>query len=127
MIGRIVRVLIVEDHAAIARGHEHLVRRHLTHIGCASEVVITDTAEAAIAKLAVENFDLVISDFDLAGTGTGGDVLRAVRADLDRPRFVFVSGSDDAAILAAKHGVPYLDKPCSPTDLRNAITAELAA
>lgn len=110
------RVLHVEDNASIARCTAAVLRRD------ALEVVSVTTAEAAIALLAIEHFDLVISDYDLAGRGTGADVLAAVRADLDRPPFLFVSGNDAVRDL----GVPWLDKPASAVDLRAAIAALLA-
>lgn len=113
-----MRILIVEDDYVIARSTERLVRRATTQD---VEVLHLVTAEGAVTALACTSerpFDLVISDYNLAGHGTGADVLAQVRSMRTQPRFLFLS-SDDAI---EQLGVPYLTKPCRPSELRNAVS-----
>lgn len=113
-----IRVLVVEDDPLIARGYERLIRRRFSPC----DIVVVNSAEIAVVMLFTQDFDLVISDFDLAGKRTGADVLEAVRADLNRPAFLFVSGNEVVETL----GAPFLDKPCAPSALRDAIGAAIA-
>lgn len=112
-----MRILIVEDDYVIARSTERLVRRATTQD---VEVVHVITAEGAISELRTGElgYALVISDYNLAGHGTGADVLAQVRSMRTQPRFLFLS-SDDAI---EQLGVPYLTKPCRPSELRNAVS-----
>lgn len=110
----VVRVLLVEDDATIARATEKLIRRAAQS---ACEVIVVDSAEAAILLIGCEDFDLVVSDYNLAGPRTGADVLAAVQADARRTPFLFVSSDETIASL----GVPYLEKPCSPSALRTTV------
>lgn len=105
----VIRILLVEDDPQISRSFTRLIKRDYT-----AEVVAVDTAEAAIALLAVERFTAIVSDFNLRGEGNGADVL----AHAGGTPFLFVT-SDDAA---TGFGVPRLEKPCRPSELRDAIS-----
>ena len=113
------RVLIVEDDPVIARAHVRVVRRAIVGV----EIVTCSTAEAAKVELAFRRFELVISDYNLAGegTGTGADVLACVRSLADPPRFLFVSANE----ACAQPGVVWLEKPCSVQTLLTAIAMAL--
>lgn len=73
--GRALRVLVVDDDAAIGA----MVRRGTRSSG--HETVIIASAEEALERLRTEPFDIVLSDLDL-GTGMDGWALAArVRSD----------------------------------------------
>lgn len=108
-----MRILHVEDDSAIAR----IVARDLMR-NLSADVCNVTTAEAAIAELAAgAAFDLVISDYDLASSATGGDVLRWVRENLPEMPFLFLSGNE----AIEKLGAPWLAKPAFGKELRESI------
>ncbi|HEY6038675.1 MAG TPA: response regulator [Kofleriaceae bacterium] len=115
------RILLVEDDEVLARTTERLLRRTVD----ALEVRVAHTAEVAILLLTHPDvaggaFDLVISDWNLAGARHGGDVRDFVRAMSAPPAFLFLSSEE--ALMAAT-GERYLVKPCSPRELRDAVQA----
>lgn len=112
------RILVVEDDATIARAYERLIRRILR---TACEIVVADNAEAAILLVQTEDFDLVVSDYNLAGERTGADVLAAVRSTPSATAFLFVSSDEAVEAL----GAPFLSKPCPVGELRSAIGAAI--
>jgi CheY-like chemotaxis protein len=84
--GRSIRVLVVEDERQLAR----MARLVLTQRG--HHVIVASTGEEALAHLAHEAFDLVISDLSL-GTGKNGwDVADEVRTNWPGTRFVLITG-----------------------------------
>ena len=108
-----VRVLIVEDDLMISRGHERTLRRTLANSEIA--VVAVTTAEDAIGMLADETFDLIISDYNLAGARKGGDVFTS---SADGIPFLFVSDDHAISDLIKRNSgrkVAWLEKPCSAT------------
>ena len=105
-----IRILIVEDDLSIARANERLIRRAVTS---AVEVVTTALGEVAIAELAIGGYDLVVSDFNLGGEATGADVLAAAGST----PFLFLSSDE----RIEDRGVPWLSKPCAPSELRAAV------
>lgn len=120
-----MKVLIVEDNEQIQRTLGRLLRRQFGDV----DLCIADNADLAIEHLTASvldrEFDLVISDWNLVGPRTGGDVLHWIgeHASHLAKRFLFVS-SDDAA---QGHGVPWLDKGGDITELRTTIQHVLDA
>lgn len=100
-------VLHVEDDAAIARCIATALRR------AGFEVVSVPSAEAAIAELAARAFDAIVSDFNLAGTGTGADVLLAAGVT----PFLFLTSDD----RAGRFNVPWIEKPAAISKVRDAV------
>lgn len=106
-----MRVLVIEDSAPLRRAIIGILRRTFPGV----DTLAAETADDAIALLEQSAckgpaFDLVISDYNLLGWRTGGDVLDWIQAHLSylERRFVFLS-SDPAIQL---RGVPFFDKPC---------------
>lgn len=104
-------VLHVEDDASIQRAVASVLRR------AGYEVTTVATAADAIAALGARRFSAVLSDFNLAGDGTGADVLGV--AELRATPFVFLTSDD----RADHFGVLRLEKPCAPAAIRSAIQA----
>lgn len=95
---RAPRILVVEDNP----GDVRLFRRTLERLGQEAELIVTGSAEAALADLrarlvtgAGELPDLILTDLNLTGM-SGIDLLRSVKADpaLRRLPCVVFSSSD---------------------------------
>jgi CheY-like chemotaxis protein len=113
--GRGERVLLVEDDAAV----REVTRRLLGGAGYA--VLGVPTAEDALASIAQNQTQLVITDIDLPGM-SGVDLARQIGAQGRLP-VVFTSGM--ASDPSRLDGRPFLPKPYSADDLlrcvRNAL------
>jgi EAL domain-containing protein (putative c-di-GMP-specific phosphodiesterase class I)/CheY-like chemotaxis protein len=101
------RVLVVDDEPAIARSLARV-------LGVAGHVVTAATSgEEAVARLASESFDVILSDIRMPQMD-GVTLLRAIRArDLDVP-VAFMTGDPtlETALDAMEHGAfRYLVKP----------------
>ena len=110
----ISRILIVEDEPLVAFDNEHLLGE------AGYEVVATvDSLADAVAVLAVQQVDLVLSDISLNGDGNGLDVARA--AGIRSVPVLFVTGNcpEEASSL----GIGWLAKPYSSKMLRSALDA----
>ena len=107
-----ITVLHVEDDASVARAVGRMLRRD------GYEVVSVATAEDALLELGARRFDVIVSDFNLAGLGSGADVLAACGST----PFLFLTSDDRAGGL----GVLRLEKPCAPSAIRAAIESLLA-
>jgi len=105
--GRDTAVLLVEDDAALLAG----LARQLT--GRGARVVIADSGKAAVHELALQSFDVMVSDIQMPGM-SGLQLLRAVREyDLDLP-VILMTGRPDlrSAAAAVEYGAfQYLIKP----------------
>ena len=111
-----MRILLVEDDADILAATAELI----SGWGCKL------TAMVGVPTYLVEEYDLVIMDFDLGNGVTGADCLAAVR---------WLSGSHTPAIVVTAHdeawvydemddpNVLILKKPLRPSELRSAIGA----
>lgn len=93
------RVLVIEDDPSVQPALVRACRRAFP--GC--EVVATDRAETAIELLADPNWDIVLSDHNLAGALRGDDVFAFVRANAPAlvNRFIFCTSEE--AIARAQH------------------------
>ncbi len=108
-----MKILIVED--------EKIHRITLTDLLTKEGHVVTACADgdAALAQVAAEPFDLVLSDLRLPGAG-GIDVLRAVRTRAPETIVIMMTayGTVDTAVEALKLGAyDYLIKPFAPDKL----------
>lgn len=116
-----MRILLVEDQLLVARA----VTRALARLEPAPEIVHLMSAPSACEHLiastdgTVARFDIVLSDYDLGKGGTGADVLAFVRELAVKPQFLFISSNDAIKDL----GVPYLEKPSSASQIREAVAA----
>jgi DNA-binding NtrC family response regulator len=114
-------ILIVDD--------EQVVRESLVHWFTEDgyEVEAADSASAALAKLAGQEFDLVIADIRMPGMD-GIELLEKIRAEQMDTAVIVMTGyaSVETAVRALKHGAfDYITKPFDPDDLsvvaRNAL------
>jgi two-component system cell cycle response regulator len=88
------KILLVEDSATTAA----LYRQMLSRIGLS--VDISRSAEDAILKFSANQYDLVVTDYFLAGNGTGFTVIRAIRDTVGKKSatpIIAISSSDDMA------------------------------
>ncbi|MBY0336622.1 MAG: response regulator [Acetobacteraceae bacterium] len=118
---RNMKVLVVDDYKTMTRIIRNLLK----------QIEINDSDEAAdgqeaLAKLRAGNFDLVISDWNMAPM-TGLDLLKEVRADAklkDLPFIMVTAESKTENVVAAKGaGVSnYIVKPFNAETLREKIT-----
>lgn len=112
------RILIVEDDALIAFDNENA----LSDAGF-SVVATVDNATDALRLIAGGGIDLVMSDVNLSGEGSGVDVARAARdAGIV---LLFVSGHCPAD--ARELAIGCLAKPYTQRDLLGSIEAVAAA
>lgn len=88
-----MRVLLLEDDAALQKATSRLIRRALAPVEITIDVA--DSPSNAIALLEANTYDFVLSDFNVR-EGTGGDLLTWIRANQPRmvERFVFFSGAN---------------------------------
>lgn len=112
-----VRVLLVDDEQAIARG----IGRLLTAAGY--EITAAHDGAMAMEAIAARPFDVIVSDIRMPNMD-GLTLLRAIRGrDLDVP-VVFMTGSPsvESAVEALEHGAfHYLTKPVDIAELTRVI------
>ncbi len=129
-----MRVLLIEDDDQLQRAMVRLLNRWF--VGVQIETVSTATraieyllAVKSTRKLSREEgiechdgaYDLIISDYDLDGRQTGGDVLAWIKAHMPEftQKFVFFSGNPAAGEIHDR----VLMKPCPVADLQEWILA----
>ena len=118
-----MKILIVED----TPDRQELLRRLLA----GHDIVVVDSAEAAVGKLRGTAFDLVFLDYDLAGEGTGGDVASFLTTVDAAPEVVVHSMNPEGvaairAVLPDAHPVP-IDRLHPRTALYSRLRAGFAA
>ncbi len=107
-----MHILIVDDHASLARGLAAFLRQEGHTAALAASV-----AEAR-RQLAGQDFDLIITDLKLPD-GEGLEVIRAARAAPSAPEVILMTafGSVESAVEAMKLGaLDYLTKPVPPEE-----------
>jgi CheY-like chemotaxis protein/anti-sigma regulatory factor (Ser/Thr protein kinase) len=119
------RVLVVEDEVEIAQMVSEVL--HRDH----HEVAVATSGRQALDHLADHPVDLILSDVrmpDLDGPGLHRE-LSSVAPELAQ-RMVFVTGdvlTPDTATFLAKTGLPVIEKPIDPYDLRLKVRTYLSA
>ena len=111
------RILVVDDEAAIRFALQEILARD------GYEVVAVESGEAALSRLATQEFHLALIDLRLRGIG-GMEVLSALRSQSpDTAAIVLTAhGSLDTAVEALRQGAhDYLFKPCKPGDIRESV------
>jgi DNA-binding NtrC family response regulator len=109
------RLLIVEDERAIRLALSGLLRRE------GYEVEQADAGGDAIARLAAEPFDLVLTDLALGEGPSGMDVLRACKREQPETPVVMITahGNEKIAVEAMKLGAEdYVPKPFDNDEIR---------
>lgn len=112
-------ILVIDDEPQIAAVLERMLKR-MGH-----SVETAQDGAAALVRLAERPFDVVISDIRMPGLD-GPTLYRRIRAEHPRlaRRTVFITGdtlSGPAAAFLAESGVPCVEKPFRPPQIRAAI------
>ena len=113
--GRAIRILVVEDEVQLAR----MAGLVLTQRG--HQVEIAESGADALARLAEDRFDLVISDLGLGAGKNGWDLAEHVRRCWPATRFVLVTGwgaAIDPAEARQRGVAKVIAKPYRISDLR---------
>lgn len=117
-----VRVLIIDDDAAVRSGMTQLLRQW----GC--ECDATESIEEALALALAHPPDLIVSDYRLREQRTGAEAIATLRAALgSHLPAVLVTGDTAPQRLreARAVGVPLLHKPVSPAQLYRGLLSVL--
>jgi DNA-binding response OmpR family regulator len=120
-----MKILVIEDEPNLRRTIMRMLRRMFGEV----DMHGVDNADEAINQLRDamldKPFDLVLSDFNLVGPRTGGDVLEWIHTHASYlvDRFVFLTSDDRARQLHPR----YLEKPCEPDVLRALIEATISS
>jgi len=116
------RVLVVEDQVAVAE----FVHDALTEIGYA--VALAATAAEALARLVLDDLDLVLLDLNLPDL-PGLELLDRLRAQWPKVPVVIISGTEDpilAQAALARGAADYVTKPFPLDRLREVVEVVLA-
>ena len=117
------KILVVDDDPVIGKSFD----RVLSNKGYA--VIKAETGEAAIEKLAGEDYDLVVTDIRMPGM-SGIEVAETVRAKQPWMPVLIITGygSDESEARAKAAGVTdFLRKPLSPEMIETSVGAAVAA
>jgi len=113
-----LRVLIVDDEAAIRHGMQTL----LESWGCG--VTTAGNVQEALTELAAGPFDVVVADFRLRGGETGVTLANAARARYGVPALLVTGDTaPDRLREASAFGLTLLHKPLSERELRRYLAA----
>ena len=114
-------ILVVDDEAGVRFFLEQMLERD------GHQVVAVESGEAALERIATQEFDLVLVDLRLQGIG-GMDVLAAVRETApDTPVIVLTAhASLESAMEALRQGAhDYLFKPSQVVEVRESVRTAL--
>jgi DNA-binding NtrC family response regulator len=111
------QILIIDDEENIRL----TMRAALSPIGHVLDEAVD--GEMALAKLDRSHYDLALLDLHMPGIG-GIEVLRRARVRHPKVRFIIVTahGTIESAVEAMKLGaVDFIQKPCTPHDIRDLV------
>ncbi len=117
------RILVIDDE----KSARLLLERVLTRAG--HEVVLVETGEQGLDRLAKEHFDLIISDKNLPGID-GLEVLRMARAKIPGLQAIIITGfpTPETKTAARETGVfSYVTKPFGILDILGTCDAAIMA
>jgi len=117
------KILVVDDDPVIGKSFDRVLS------GKGYAVINAESGEAAIDKLATEDYDLVVADIRMPGM-SGLEVAERVRAKQPWMPVVIVTGygSDESEARAKAAGVTeFLRKPLSPEMIETSVGAAVAA
>ena len=112
------RILFVDDEPNILDG----LRRMLFPMRKQWDMVFADSAPQAMEDLALEQFDVIVTDMRMPGTD-GAELLDQVSKDFPEMVRLVLSGHWDPAmsLRSARNAHQYLTKPCSADVLKNTL------
>lgn len=113
-----IYILHIEDDVGIQASTKRMLERVFNAV-----VVTAGSGEEALAVVGTQSWDAVMSDWNLGGPTTGGDVYNLVQVEYPHiaPRYVFMSDSEAAATLCAAEGLPYVEKPAGQSEICRAL------
>jgi CheY-like chemotaxis protein len=117
------KILVVDDDPVIGKSFDRVLS------GKGYAVINAASGEAALAKLAAEDYDLVVTDIKMPGM-SGLEVAESVRAKQPWMPVVIITGygSDESEARAKAAGVTeFLRKPLSPEMIEASVGAAVAA
>jgi len=117
------KILVVDDDPVIGKSFDRVLS------GKGYAVIKAETGEAAIEKLATEDYDLVVTDIRMPGM-SGLEVAERVRTKQPWMPVLIVTGygSDESEARAKAAGVTeFLRKPLSPEMIESSVGAAVAA
>lgn len=112
-----MKVLVADDDESTRTLLKRIILIHDT----SAIVVLANSGSEAVACYDAEDFDLIISDFDMSPGMNGIQFLNHVRSFESGLPFILVTGSPDISLprSAATYDVThYVRKPFSPEDIR---------
>jgi len=115
------KILVVDDDAGV----RFFLKELLTSEGY--DVVTVESGEAALERIAVQEFELALIDLRMKGIG-GIEVLTALRERSPNTIAIILTahGSMETAIEALRQGAhDYLLKPCTAGQLRKSVRTGL--
>lgn len=115
-----MNILLIDDHALFREGFKLMLARMLPEV---ARVVETGSAEAGLAAVAEESFDLIFLDLGLPGLG-GLDGLRALRRQCPDTCLVVLSAVDGSEVVrqALFYGAQgYIPKAIAVEEMRMAL------
>lgn len=117
------RIFILDDDALCAAA---MKQEFADHGALVSSAATIPAARASIDAAGLP--EAMVVDYDLSGETTGLQFVEALRARGAEPSVVMISGSTDAAAVAALRGsgLPWLTKPVDPRALRATLIQALA-
>jgi two-component system CheB/CheR fusion protein len=121
--GRAWRILLVEDEPGVRNAMRMLLRIE------GYEVVPVAGADEAIARMAEEKFDLLITDYHLDGGRTGTQVIEASRQHLGAEFNAVLVTGDTSSAIREMQGDPHLritSKPINSDELLTLVRNLLA-
>lgn len=117
------KILVVDDDPVIGKSFDRVLS------GKGYAVINAESGETALAKLATENYDLVVTDIRMPGM-SGLEVAERVRAKQPWMPVLIITGygSDESEARAKAAGViEFLHKPLSPEMIETRVGAAVAA
>ncbi|MEW6434962.1 MAG: response regulator transcription factor [Myxococcota bacterium] len=119
-----MRVLLVDDHPMVRRGIAGVLRDGLP----ATRLGEADSADEALARVAEEDWDVVLLDITL-GEQSGLDVLERIHRERPRLPVLIVTAhpEEEFAVRCLRLGAAgYLEKDCTPAELLAAVRKVMA-
>jgi CheY-like chemotaxis protein len=117
-----LKILIAEDNLV----NQKVLKGLLNRIGVVN-VEIVDNGKKAVAREAVERFDMILMDMqmpEMDGTTACREILKRGDVGHPRPKIIFVTAhvSESFREMCLAHGaVGYLPKPCTMTSLKETL------
>jgi CheY-like chemotaxis protein len=104
-----LNILLVDDDQNLVKTFSHGLRKAM---GKGISVVFCASGSEALALLATQAFDLVISDFHMPGM-SGLELLKQIRQDYHKTQLVLITAFATEALEAdvRKLGISYITKP----------------